>query len=229
MNLLQLAVTTRCNMRCSYCAAAEHVNNDLFARDISWEHLEKWMDAYISPNEWHVEVTGGEPSLYPHIDELADYLEKRGFIYLVKSNGAKRTKNQISAWHETPEPPKHWDALLIIKDTEGWREKAERCGLQGWAFELNNLLGNEKSRPRALHKAYTFVTPEGTIKPCGHFVVRKAYIADMAPPFADWNECEGTTKFCPDCRASTDFAKFIKYCYPNLSEKEIWNSNPHLL
>lgn len=100
------------------------------------EIIFKWIDEYIDPNEWMIEISGGEPGMYPRIDELIKGLSERGFYGEIKTNGTlpiAKTDNflRIAAWHESrnlEHPPKYVDEMLILRNpNDCWKDKIKYC------------------------------------------------------------------------------------------------------
>jgi hypothetical protein len=101
---------------------------------INNELLLKWLDKYLDPKEWFIEITGGEPALYPEIFELIYSLSKRGYKGLIRTNGSlplpmnSRFK-RVAAWHkEAKKFPKYNDYIQILQNNEDdWKSKIEYC------------------------------------------------------------------------------------------------------
>jgi len=103
--------------------------------------LLQWLDAYLNPKEWFVEITGGEPSLYPEIHELLSSLNDRGYKGIIRSNGANRLPcyagfKRVIAWHEpidapnspVTQKPTRYDYILILENPDDdWQAKEKYC------------------------------------------------------------------------------------------------------
>jgi len=101
---------------------------------INNEALLKWLDNYVNPDEYIIEITGGEPALYKEIDALIKALNNRGYYGVIKTNGtlplSKSEKIQrIVSWHTWyKECPANYDQILIIKNPhDNWRAKIRYC------------------------------------------------------------------------------------------------------
>ena len=71
---LRLAVTDRCNLRCSYCMPAEGAN---FARSdalLNREELKRISGVMVGMGIDKIRITGGEPFVRPCVMELLEYL-----------------------------------------------------------------------------------------------------------------------------------------------------------
>ena len=76
-----LKLTDSCNLQCSYCLSYE-MNNIL-----EMDSLLPFLEKYYRKGMRYVVLTGGEPFLYPNIEELYDYLLGKGFYISVNTNG----------------------------------------------------------------------------------------------------------------------------------------------
>jgi organic radical activating enzyme len=100
------------------------------------EVLFNWLDKYCPPQEWLIEVSGGEPGLYPDIEDLIHGLNERGYYGLIRTNGIlpiPKAKNfhRVAGWHKTEESnqkPEYFDSILITKNPDDdWNEKVNYC------------------------------------------------------------------------------------------------------
>lgn len=74
INYLRLAVTDRCNLRCSYCMPAEGAN---FARSdalLNPEELKRTSRIMVGMGIDKIRITGGEPFVRPCVMDLMEYL-----------------------------------------------------------------------------------------------------------------------------------------------------------
>lgn len=77
---LVTVVTSKCNLRCEFCYVLNRSRED----ELDFEKLKKFIST-IKP--LGVEVTGGEPALYPYINEYLEWLYDNGFKVGMTSNG----------------------------------------------------------------------------------------------------------------------------------------------
>ena len=70
MNFLQISLTNKCNFNCWHCPMGQWRNSVAPRWPLCNEILIPWLEKYVEPSKWLIELTGGEPSLYPEIDEL---------------------------------------------------------------------------------------------------------------------------------------------------------------
>jgi MoaA/NifB/PqqE/SkfB family radical SAM enzyme len=78
-----MEITTKCNMDCFYCPI----------EDMSHEHMhfsvaKKIVDKYDSPKLFMLNGTG-EPTLYPYLKELVEYIVDRGHCVTFITNGVR--------------------------------------------------------------------------------------------------------------------------------------------
>jgi len=141
---------------------------------ITNEVLLKWLDKYIEPDKWIIEITGGEPSLYPEINTLIPELCKRNYYGVIKTNGLlpiPKSENfkLVTAWHESvKEIPPYYDWILLIKNpASNWREKAKYC-------EQHNI----PYKALAFNRVYkTGVNPQGLVTRKNNFLYYSAVMS----------------------------------------------------
>ncbi|MCL2174975.1 MAG: hypothetical protein FWB73_02910 [Treponema sp.] len=141
MKLLSLNVYQSCNYKCVDCPMAPWIyEKDAVDQDgkpfnsINNDILLVWIDKYLNPQEWLIEITGGEPGLYPEIEELMFALSERQYRGIVRTNGSlplPRTSNikRVTAWHkQMTEIPKQYDYIVILTNPEDdWERKRDFC------------------------------------------------------------------------------------------------------
>lgn len=77
------AITTRCNCKCKFCKVWKKPTVEP-----SLEKALQIVDSLDSIGCFILSITGGEPLLYPHIEELIDHACRRGFVVQVNTNGS---------------------------------------------------------------------------------------------------------------------------------------------
>ena len=81
---LQLAPTSRCNLKCSFCSNVHRESHEDLDFNKLVDLLPKWQDLGMKT----VEITGGgDPTLYRHINELIEYIDILGLEMGMISNG----------------------------------------------------------------------------------------------------------------------------------------------
>jgi len=87
-----LVVTTRCNFRCLHCSA---VQPTIGFKDMSRKLVHTLLQEFIEENAFTINVTGGEPFLYPHIWEVLDRIEESQCELHLNSNFSTLKKTDI--------------------------------------------------------------------------------------------------------------------------------------
>ncbi len=138
MYLLTIYPIQSCNLRCEQCPMKKWLYpvDKPGYNDLTNERIFHWLDTYCPPYQWLIEISGGEPGLYPGIDGLVKGLNERGYSGLIKTNGMKPippTNNfrRIAAWHKQcgkDGPPDYFDEILILRNPEDcWEDKKQYC------------------------------------------------------------------------------------------------------
>lgn len=86
MHILELEITTRCNLNCKHCYNRNYKPIDL--------PLEKIEEFYKFADENHIKsfiISGGEAIMYPEFDKLVDFIKKnkRSFRLVLQTNGTQ--------------------------------------------------------------------------------------------------------------------------------------------
>lgn len=236
MKLLTISLTNSCNRRCYYCPVKRWLVPLEGAREkninvITNAALLKWLDAYIPPDEWIIELTGGEPGLYPEIQTLIPALAARGYRGVIKTNGTlpipKRENFQlITAWHEGVEQiPEYYDQIAIIKNpNDDWERKVRHCEEKGIPYQtvlfdrkfegkqFDNTVCSVNKTTATLH-----VNSSGKITGCSAKPPEKGHdIFNMWPPIP----FSGLTAACPRCKNVNDVEKFLLPDLKDLLERD---------
>lgn len=77
---LRIILTTKCNYQCRYCFAEGEKEKDGKITDL--ESLKKIIKVGKEFGINKIKLTGGEPLLYPHMDELLEYIRKIEIPYV---------------------------------------------------------------------------------------------------------------------------------------------------
>jgi len=141
MNLFELVLYQSCNYSCKDCPMAKWLYKEDAADEkgrkynaISKEILFQWVDKYLDPKEWFIDITGGEPGMHPDIHSIIVGLAShRGYYGLIRTNGSlaipglPRMK-RVATWHKGHIVPKYYDFINILQNTEdNWEEKVKYC------------------------------------------------------------------------------------------------------
>ena len=88
--LLVLWLTSRCNLRCSYCYAAAGPQG----RDMDFETARKAVDGF-GKRPLKIQFAGGEPTLnFPLAEKICDYVREKGLdaVFCMQTNGTLLTE-----------------------------------------------------------------------------------------------------------------------------------------
>ncbi len=100
MNVINFHLTNNCNYNCAYCFGKFSDNK------LSLEQAFIIVDniyRYFKRNDicdGRINLAGGEPLLYPFLDELIDYIKAYGIKVSVITNGSLLTEERIKAWKD---------------------------------------------------------------------------------------------------------------------------------
>lgn len=79
----ELLVTNACNFKCPYCRSVGPKGH------MSWEDAKKVFDLWIKEGLKNVRLSGGEPTIWPHIIDAVSYLKAGGVDRIaISSNGS---------------------------------------------------------------------------------------------------------------------------------------------
>lgn len=212
MNFLQVSLTNRCNFSCPTCPMGKWRNAESPRWPLDNGILIPFLERYARPSEWVVELTGGEPSLYPGIDELMRWLSANGYRTLVKTNGSGDLPhlpnvNIVAAFHELERPPKNFDTYLII-------DKLQREKKEAYCKENNipyKVIGFNKENPDGASHGFAMCA---YVNPAGHQVGCQARrVTERVVNGKDYNRIDVrplvAMECCPHCKAAIDAWRFL--------------------
>lgn len=83
---ITLKPTLRCNLRCEFCRFV--ANGDVFGKR-DWLGIDDWRRVIdeVAPYRPYFCITGGEPTLYPHLPQLIAHIKQHGLVCVVTTNG----------------------------------------------------------------------------------------------------------------------------------------------
>jgi len=233
LKLLRINIIQSCNQNCWYCPMASWLypagfyfppnpgedeetalKNRKYANCITNGALLKWLDKYIDPEEWRIELTGGEPGLYKEIGTLIPALNEKGYKGVIKTNGSlpiPRSRNFIitAAWHEGIKdiPPYHDKILIIRNPRDNWKAKEAYCKERNIPYRLldfnyDYMRQGEKKMPVSAHDTVfdgiCAIFSMGQIAACPSAVPDdENSIFEMSPPVV--RKIEGGCKKCVEC------------------------------
>lgn len=104
LNVFNLHVTNACNYRCVYCFGKFSCINPLDLQGA--KRVVDNICRYFQANgitDGRINLAGGEPLLYPHIDELIGYAHEQGVRISLVTNGSMLTEAKIRLWKDKVE------------------------------------------------------------------------------------------------------------------------------
>lgn len=96
---MNVIVTNQCNRKCPFCIAQKNTNKT-GTTYLSLDSIEKAIDFAKNENIKTIALTGGEPTLHPHIIEIAEMFHQNGFDLALYTN------------YDFPETVKKLDGLV---------------------------------------------------------------------------------------------------------------------
>ena len=88
MTYFLLSIANACNKSCDYCAVKPWLNNPAYPDKITAGDLTAFLSRELKEND-AVELTGGEPTLFPDLLLLLDFLKENGAKTIIRTNGFK--------------------------------------------------------------------------------------------------------------------------------------------
>jgi len=174
MTYFLISLTNKCNKSCDYCVVKQWRNNPDFPDKITAGDLILFLGKELQAGDV-AELTGGEPTLFPDLTVLLDWLKKHGAKAIIRTNGLN-----LGGWRRC------YDNLIVVlarhdsdEDYMGKRKKhllPQDLVLDGIPEHVKQkeqgkpVFVNDETSPLTSHpfaKAF-FITPDGKIKfmPC---------------------------------------------------------------
>jgi MoaA/NifB/PqqE/SkfB family radical SAM enzyme len=196
-----LKPTLRCNLRCEFCRFV--ANGDVFGKR-DWLDIEDWERIIdeIAPHDPYICLTGGEPTMYPHIARLIARIKARGMTCVMTTNG---TMLQHRAAELIESPPD-----VIILSIDGPREVHDSVRMVDGTFDralkgVRTLLELKSRRYRStpyliINSAITGRTYDSAVqmidvaRSFGAFGINFQHFWFMTQPMVDahntrWGDC----------------------------------------
>ena len=137
---MRLSVTDRCNYRCVYCMDPDF--RYMPKRELlSFDEYVTIARVCASLGIEKLRITGGEPTLYPHLDELIATLGGMGFKDIaMTTNGSRLDRQPLARWRRDG-----LGRLTVEQDLDnvermiaGIKQVLDNSGLEGWeeSYEL---------------------------------------------------------------------------------------------
>ncbi|MFV3059986.1 radical SAM protein [Clostridium botulinum] len=81
-----------CNYKCSYCFVTDNDKMSNFGRAVTEDGMEKIFKFFDERGEWHIQLTGGEPTIHPHFIEFCERLSKNHYLNMGTNNSISYDK-----------------------------------------------------------------------------------------------------------------------------------------
>ena len=81
---MHFAITDICNLNCSFCSNKKREGNEF-----SFEEIKNILNTFRILGAKGVELTGGEPTIHPNINEIINYAKSINYSIGIKSNGVE--------------------------------------------------------------------------------------------------------------------------------------------
>ena len=236
MKLLHISLMNSCNRACYYCPMRKWLRplEDAQKKGMNLltnAALLKWLSAFIRPNDWIIELTGGEPGLYPEIQTLIPALTDRGYHGLIKTNGSlpipkSKAFQRIAAWHEGVEkiPPYHDQILIINNPHDDQQIKTTYCKQHNVPYQVV-LFDRKFEGIQTDYAQYdehgittlTHINSSGDIAECpAQPPVQGRNIFNMSPP----SMFDKLTSSCRRCKIINDDVRFLPDDLKNRIQRE---------
>lgn len=214
-NFFQIALTSNCNFACWHCPMKDYRNTSDPSFKLTNQRLIPWLKHNLSPKNWIIELTGGEPALYEGIEELCSWLSTNNYKVLVKTNGSLPISpynniKRVAAFHKVEDPPKYFDNILII-DTIDSDIKVEYCLLHDIPYKIIGF--NDANPDNATHGFHLcgFMDPHGHPTACK---ARPVHYTDPPDIYSLEFQKLKTTPCCSYCKAAIDAWRFLDDMLP---------------
>jgi hypothetical protein len=212
INFLQIAITNECNFSCWHCPMGKWRNSEKPKFPLNNGELLPFLERYVDPKKWVIELTGGEPTLYEGFDELLEWMSTHGYYTLVKTNGSNPVKHYdnvkvCAAFHRLEQPPRYFDEYLIVDKIQR-EEKEAYCKERGIPYKV---IGYNKENPDDATCGFTFVA---FVNPAGHNLScpadRPAQLVEGCDDYGRINHREFFYgRCCKTCKAAVDAWRFL--------------------
>ncbi|MDR3000270.1 MAG: radical SAM protein [Fibromonadaceae bacterium] len=87
MKYFLLSITNTCNKSCDYCVVKPWLNNPEFPDKATAQDFISFLSKEMRVGDV-VEITGGEPTLFPELIKLLEFLKKNEAKVILRTNGA---------------------------------------------------------------------------------------------------------------------------------------------
>ena len=134
---VQIALTNACNARCRFCSFPQIQPEDRVMADP--ERLRRGLHTLAAAGVRYIVFTGGEPLLYPHLEDILSEARDLGIQNLLCTNGRLLNPEQIETLHQAGV-----SHLIISIDAASEREHDDHRGFPGLCRAIRALLPEVK-------------------------------------------------------------------------------------
>jgi AdoMet-dependent heme synthase len=97
---LEIALTKACNLKCSFCHDSVLSSNSSFGLHMPPGAVKRILEDAASYGLLRARYSGGEPTLYPDLEEILRYGKDLGLYQVIFTNGMNVTSRQLKSWKE---------------------------------------------------------------------------------------------------------------------------------
>jgi MoaA/NifB/PqqE/SkfB family radical SAM enzyme len=130
---VQIALTNACNAHCRFCSFPQVKPEDRVMADP--ERLGRGLQTLAAVGVRYLVFTGGEPLLYPHLEDILTEARDLGFHSLLCTNARLLNQERIQALHQAGV-----SHLIISIDAASEQEHDQHRGLPGLCCAIRTLL-----------------------------------------------------------------------------------------
>ena len=216
---LQICLTSKCNRSCDHCPMGKWRNTDDPKYHLTNDVLIPFIQKNISSEDWLIELTGGEPTLYEGISELLDWLSEHGYTVHIRTNGIipvhpRPNLTRIVAFHDLKKPPEVFDVVLIV-DKLDHREKIKYCEEHHYPYVVIGYWKEQYDDLVHHFKEISVIEPSCHSLPCPCGKAKIELVMDEKGQLYDKNRLEycelSKTECCKHCKAAIDAWRFLKW------------------
>jgi len=145
MTYFLLSITNACNKSCDYCVVKQWRNNPAFPDKITAIDVIAFLEKEMQPGDT-VELTGGEPTLFPDLLLLLEWLKEHNAKVILRTNGCK-----LDRWRK--EFPNMVIVLAKHDSSDEYMEERRRH-LMSWDKAVDKIPDDEmqKEQDRPIFK-----------------------------------------------------------------------------
>lgn len=119
--LVDVKVTDYCPFDCPWC----YMSSNLKGQHSDWETASKWLDALVEQEVFEIALGGGEPTLWPHLNDFVEKAKENGInvnittknLKWLETNYNRAEDNGISAYAISINNEKDFAQLVKLHET----------------------------------------------------------------------------------------------------------------